>query len=147
MKNGVWQSVFVDVKNKVCDFKVKMSITGSWFIELSFFSSITIFALIYAYFQRQYKFWSDLNVKHATPTFPVGNVKGAFRTPLATVLRDYYDEFKGDRYVGVWMFCRPVLIIRELELIKSMFVRDFGSFQDRGCHVDEKTNPFSGRIN
>lgn len=44
----------------------------------------------------------------------------------------YFDEKTKDKpFVGIHMFHRPAIIIRDPELLKRILVKDFASFSDR----------------
>jgi len=65
------------------------------------------------------------------PKFPFGNMKDAFllRKPPAEMMKKLYDEFPEEPYVGVYQLLRPMLLIRDPELIKQVMVKDFAYFQ------------------
>lgn len=124
----------------------KMTIIGSVFVYLVVpFLFLSVF-LLYLYFKIQFKFWSELGVRHPKPSFPFGNSWEMFnRTSMGQFFKNYYDQFKDERIVGLWIFYRPILLVRDIELIKNIFVKDFGVFQDRGYYVNERDDPLSGK--
>ncbi|XP_049964265.1 cytochrome P450 6k1-like [Schistocerca serialis cubense] len=43
-----------------------------------------------------------------------------------------------ERYVGFYGFRRPLLLIRDPELIRHVLVKDFGTFHERGLFIDDE---------
>lgn len=62
------------------------------------------------------------------------------------VFNDLYFKYKKHPYMGIWMAIKPALLINDPELIKTIFVKDFASFQDRGLYINEKDDPLSGEL-
>lgn len=48
---------------------------------------------------------------------------------------------KAHRYFGIFIFDKPILILRDPQLIKDVLVKDFNKFADRTIIVDEKKQP------
>lgn len=65
---------------------------------------------------------------------------------IGEVFSDLYFKHKKNPYIGMWMMFRPALLVNDPELIKTIVVKDFASFQDRGFYVNEKDDPLSGKI-
>ena len=103
--------------------------------------------LLYFYFQKQYKYWSDRNVEHAKPVFPFGNLIGLRDNSIHVVFKKIYEQAKDHRYYGFWQFHRPCLMINDPELIKNILVGDFMSFHDHGAYVNEEKDPLAGNWN
>ncbi|KZC14178.1 Cytochrome P450 6k1 [Dufourea novaeangliae] len=51
-------------------------------------------------------------------------------------VKDLYDQSKGLRYMGFYIFDKPFLLIRDPELIKHVLVKDFSVFCDRYATSD-----------
>ena len=47
--------------------------------------------------------------------------------------------------MGNFLFDKPSLFIRDLELVKNILVKDFQNFMDRIFSVDERFDPIFGR--
>ncbi len=85
-------------------------------------------------------YWADLGVKvpSCPSRFPMGNAPNScapvmFRLKNATdVALEQYEETKGLPYYGTYsMNGKPVLVVRDPELVRQMLVKDFSSFIDR----------------
>lgn len=120
-------------------------LTASWILDF-FLLLITAIGSLYAFYWKQFKFWAKLNVPHTDPSFIVGDTGEILRTKsMGEVFKEIYNSSKGEKYIGFWSLFRPMLLVRDPELIKRVFVKDFSSFQDRGIYVNEKDDPLSGR--
>jgi cytochrome P450 len=47
--------------------------------------------------------------------------------------------------VGIFFFDKPILLIRDLELVKNIMVKDFQTFKDRIISFDDKFDPLFGK--
>lgn len=119
-------------------------LTASWILDLIFVLT-SIIGLIYFYYQKQFRIWPERNVPHFKPTFPFGNAGGMGVTKsIGITIKEIYDATKGEKYFGFWNLFRPMLLIRDLDLVKTVFVKDFMNFHDRGIYNNEKDDPLSG---
>lgn len=58
---------------------------------------------------------------------------------------DLYYKFPEERFVGRYEFTRPMLLLRDLDLIKKITVKDFEYFIDHRSLMDEVMEPLIGR--
>jgi hypothetical protein len=116
------------------------------FVIVFFLSAI--FIVLYLYFTRNFKFWQKLGIPYAKPTPFVGNLKDcAFqKVNLSKNLQQIHEEHSDKPYVGIFSFDKPVLLIRELELVKNILVKDSQKFIDRVVSFDEEIDPLFSRI-
>lgn len=119
-------------------------LTGSWAFDAAI-ALISIFSSIYLYFQHSYKHWGKLKIPHTTPKFPFGDLgtAGLSQSP-AEVLDKIYNSYRGEKIVGTWSLFFPILIVRDLDIVRDILVKEFMSFHDRGVYVNEKVDPLSG---
>ncbi|XP_049963613.1 probable cytochrome P450 6a13 [Schistocerca serialis cubense] len=97
-------------------------------------------AAAYAWFSRRFTYWSRRGVPQAEPQIPFGNLRRSFlgQTRLEFVVQDIYNQFKGERYVGMYQFGIPTLVLRDPDFIRLLLVKDFDSFRDRGVPHNEQ---------
>lgn len=100
------------------------------------------------YIKRTYNYWNDRGVVSIKAQFPYGNLKILGKTHhMATLLKKYYDELKNKSpFVGLYFFLSPIALITDLDLIKSILVKDFQNFQNRGLYFNEKDDPLSAHL-
>lgn len=97
---------------------------------------ISLSTFIYWYFKFAFSYWKFKNVPFVPPSFPHGNIKGlGSKIHPAFVTQKIYNKLKGsDKFCGVYFFTRPVALLLDLDLIKSVLVKDFANFMDRGLY-------------
>jgi cytochrome P450 family 6 len=102
-----------------------------------------IFIGLYFYFTRNFKFWQKLGIPYVKPTPFVGNLKECvlLKTTIGEQLQRMYNEHSDKPYVGIFSFDKPSLLIRDLQLVKNILVKDFQNFMDRIFSFEEKFDP------
>jgi hypothetical protein len=59
---------------------------------------------------------------------------------------DYnFRKLDGCKYGGLFKFSKPLLMVRDPDLIKNVLVRDFTSFHDNDIKINMDTDPMFGR--
>jgi hypothetical protein len=107
-----------------------------------------IFIALYLYSIRNFKFWQKLGIPYVKPTPFVGNLKEcAFqRVNIGKHLQQIYEQHSDKPYVGIFSFDKPILLVRDLELVKNIMVKDFQNFINRVSSLDEKLDPILSKI-
>ncbi|KAJ4432905.1 hypothetical protein ANN_15162 [Periplaneta americana] len=108
---------------------------------ITFLSSVTL--ILYLYFTRKYKLWKNRGIPYINPLPFVGNIKDVVlqKCGAGLYLKTIYDEHKDKPYVGIFAFDQPALVIHDLELIKSVLVKDAHVFIDRKFTVEKARDP------
>jgi hypothetical protein len=111
------------------------------------FSLSAIVIALYQYFTRKFKFWHKLGIPYVKPTPFVGNLKEcAFqKVNFGKHLHHIYEEHSDKPYVGIFSFDKPILLIRDVEIVKNILVKDFQYFTDHIMFIDEKIDPLCSR--
>ena len=103
---------------------------------------------LFLHLRRKLSYWQTLGVKCEEPHFLLGNLKGVQTTRgFYEIWQQYYDKFKGSGpFVGFYWFYKPAAFVLEPQLIKSILIKDFQNFTDRGFFHNEKDDPLSGQL-
>lgn len=107
------------------------------------FVSIVVLAVI-LFLKYVYSYWDRNDFPNLKPKIPYGNVKGvAKRTQSFGVA--IYELYKAttEPFIGIYLFFRPALLIRDLSLVRKMLLNDFNYFHDRGLYYNEAHDPMS----
>jgi cytochrome P450 family 6 len=98
--------------------------------------------------QRRYTHWKKLGVPYVEPTFPFGNVAGYnIKTHPSVTLASYYKSMKSNGpFFGLFLLFEPLIMVTDLDLIKTILVKDFNYFMNRGLYVNEVDDPLSGHL-
>ena len=118
-------------------------------LSLTFLSFISaIFTGLYFHFTRNFNFWHKLGVPYVKPTPFFGNLKDCvlLKATIGEQLQRIYNEQSDKPYVGIFSFDKPSLLIRDLELVKNILVKDFQNFVDRTASFEDKLDPVFGNI-
>ncbi|XP_046660378.1 probable cytochrome P450 6a14 [Homalodisca vitripennis] len=89
--------------------------------------------LIYWYLTKNYDYWDRRGVPNIKPQFPFGSMRETMlsKTFFGKAHDNFYNQFPNKRFYGIVEFRRPVLVLKDPELIKRIMVKDFQSFVDR----------------
>lgn len=111
-------------------------------------SIICIFlSAIYLYYEWSFTYWKRNRVEAFTPTFPFGNTKDSIlaKKHFGENLQDIYNRMTTP-YIGIWNLYRPALLVKDLELVKKIFIKDFDHFTDRGMVINEDIDPLTNHL-
>lgn len=97
--------------------------------------SISIVTAIYAFFKYSFQYWKSRGIPYDEPSIPYGNISGLGKVIHPShFVKNAYDRHRssGAKLCGVYFFARPVAILLDLELIKTILIKDFALFNERG---------------
>lgn len=100
---------------------------------------------LYYYLKSTYSFWENRGISGPSPTFCFKNSINLLLAKLSSAdyTKEVYDMHKSEPMIGLYLSMSPVLMLVDPELIKTVLIRDFSSFTDRGFSVYERTEPMS----
>jgi cytochrome P450 family 6 len=111
---------------------------------------LAIFSLLffglYLYLTRNFNFWKKLGVPYIKPLPLLGNLKECvlLKVTIGKHFKNLYDEHSDKRYVGIFSFDQPSLLVRDPNLVKYILVKDSKFFADHIMSVDVKLDPVFG---
>jgi cytochrome P450 family 6 len=105
-----------------------------------------IFIGFYFYFTRHLKFWQKLGIPYVKPTPFVGNLKECvlLKTTIGEQRQRIYNEQSDKPYVEIFSFDNPSFLIRDLDFVKNILVKEFQNFMDRTISFEERFDPVIG---
>ncbi|XP_004522876.1 probable cytochrome P450 6g2 [Ceratitis capitata] len=99
-----------------------------------------ICATVYIWLQYQYSYWRRQRLPYIEPALIFGNLKGIIKSecdPCGWFQYLYnHEKAKEHPAVGIYIFNKPSLLIRDLELIKTVMIKDFNYFSNRYTSSD-----------
>ncbi|KAH9641142.1 hypothetical protein HF086_009198 [Spodoptera exigua] len=112
---------------------------------------ITFVCGLYLYFTRGFDFWKIRNVKGPNPIPFFGNYIDVFfrRKHIGVLYHDIYKQYPDEKVVGLFRMMSPTLLIRDLDIVKQVLIKDFESFPDRGVYYSKQklgTNLFHADV-
>ncbi|XP_073825464.1 cytochrome P450 6g2 [Musca autumnalis] len=109
-------------------------------------STLTV---LWIYLNYLHNYWTRHNVTQIKPLPLVGNLGKilSMAEPSAKVIEEFYHHPMAEDkpFVGIYVFYRPALLLREPELIKRILVRDFPKFNNRFSSSDIKGDPLGSQ--
>lgn len=116
-------------------------------IGIVFAAGAILATTLYLLIQHRFRHWERLGLPFVKPSFPFGNFFDTFSQ------RKNFSERSDDLYrsvdtpsVGIFTGLIPTLLVRDPNLIRSVLIRDFNNFIDRGVYCDEKREPLSAHL-
>lgn len=110
---------------------------------------VTIIVILYYYLTSNYNFWKVHGVRGPQPIPIFGTFKDVMLAKkfVGDYLKDVYNDYKEEPMIGVYSKKKPILILKDLDLIKDVLIKDFHAFSDRGArNINEKNDPLSQHV-
>ncbi|XP_077285428.1 putative cytochrome P450 6a14 [Arctopsyche grandis] len=104
-------------------------------IDLSYLVATVIgfvFVIVYKFIKWR-NYWKYKNVPYVSPLPIVGNHLDFIlnKKTIGDIYRDYYFQFPNEKFVGLFRMQHPTLMIKDPDLLKYVFIKNFNAFQDR----------------
>lgn len=108
---------------------------------------LAVFTAIYWYLKNVNNHWRNQGVKQVDPVIFFGDCLPLMmkKESLTKMMERMYNAAPGERFVGMYQFMTPTLLIRDPELIKQISIKDFDHFMDHKPLVSEEVDPLLGR--
>lgn len=108
----------------------------------------TVFFLLYYYSMSKLDYWRKRGVKGPKPLPFLGNFKDVLLAKESTMdcFERAYKEFKDEPMVGMYGSHEPLLILRDLDLIKDVLIKDFNKFAQRTQGAIREVEPLSEQL-
>uniref|UniRef100_A0A182PYW3 Uncharacterized protein n=1 Tax=Anopheles epiroticus TaxID=199890 RepID=A0A182PYW3_9DIPT len=102
---------------------------------------------LYLTLRHIYSYWARQGLPHLCPEIPYGNLRALAekRESFGTAVNALYAR-SPERLLGVYLFFRPAILVRDAHLAKRILAADFQHFHDRGVYVDEQRDPMSAHL-
>jgi len=133
---------------------VIVSLTGDMVLFDSFLLNLVAYAVIistsfYFYLRYRYTFWQRQGCPvPLTPHIIYGHTKEV--TKMKTWVGEHYASIyfntDGYKFAGFYQFQKPKLMLRDLNIIKDVFTKEFSTFPNRGIVFDDKLEPLTGNL-
>lgn len=101
--------------------------------------------LFYCAYQRQ-NFWKDRNIPHIdSPLWGHFLKTTALQESAAVTITNLYHhkQAQGHKFVGINVFHKPAILVRDPDLVKRVLVKDFNYFTSRHVGTDPETDPLA----
>lgn len=108
----------------------------------------SILLLLYYYVIHGFNFWKKRQIAGPKPIPLFGNFKDVTlgKVHQADYLKSIYDTYSNEPVIGVFMWNKPVLVVKDLDIIKDVLIKSFLDFADRGVRIHEDIDPLSQHL-
>ncbi|XP_012056174.1 PREDICTED: cytochrome P450 6A1-like [Atta cephalotes] len=103
---------------------------------------------IYYFLTSTFDFWKSRGVPGPRPIPGLGNFKDVMLTKkfAGDFVKEIYNTYKNEPLIGIFARKTPILIVKDLDLIKNILIKDFSNFADRGLPSFKKAEPLSQHL-
>ncbi|XP_037945529.1 probable cytochrome P450 6w1 [Teleopsis dalmanni] len=114
--------------------------------EAVIFLLIFFISILYIIWQKQnFNYWKRHNIPYIKPIAFLGNLKEflMFKQSFSQQMWTLYKTkgFEDEPMAGIYSLHTPTLLIRDIDLIKRILIKDFNSFSNRVIKADEERDP------
>ncbi|XP_063243313.1 cytochrome P450 6j1-like [Bacillus rossius redtenbacheri] len=115
---------------------------NSWLLDATSIL-VTGFVILYFYITRNFNYWEKRGVRSVRPKPFLGSISSILllRESIGCWLARNYRETVGEKFFGAYFVDKPALVVRDLELVKNIFVKDAHAFLDRNFSAREDVDP------
>lgn len=105
--------------------------------------AIFFISWFYKYLARNLDYWKHKNVTTHPSSIFVGSYKDYIlrRSDIGTMLKDFYNMYPNEKVVGLFRSSQPELMIRDLDLVRDVMIKDFSSFPNRLKVMNAENEP------
>ncbi|XP_073952758.1 cytochrome P450 6B5-like [Choristoneura fumiferana] len=98
-----------------------------------------LIGVLYYYCTRTFNYWKDRDVRGPAPIPLFGNVFkfSAQSAYIGEIIKNAYNEYHNEKVVGIFRMTTPNLVIRDLDIIQHVLIKDFDNFIDRGIEFSK----------
>lgn len=111
---------------------------------------LTVITIVYVYVRMFiFSYWTRRGIPTYKKTeFPFGHFKPVLMQKQSSgeLVQSAYQASPTERMIGIYAIFRPMLIVRDPELVQRILINDFCHFTDRGMHMDEKRDPLTEHL-
>lgn len=113
------------------------------------FSALILILLVVAlvFIKSQYSYWERKGIPSIQPKIPFGNLISIVKkqNSFGTAIYDLYKQTT-EPFIGIYLFFRPAILVRDSVLVKHVLLNDFHYFHDRGVYCEPNSDPMSASL-
>lgn len=101
---------------------------------------VAVFLALYYYFTSKFDFWRNRGVIGPRPIPFFGNAKDVLlrKIGIGSFITELYKRYDNEAMFGIFISRSPNLVLRDLDLIKDVLIKDFSIFDNRGLNISER---------
>ncbi|KAB7501325.1 putative cytochrome P450 [Armadillidium nasatum] len=117
-------------------------------IFVFYFLIFVVSGLVFLWMKKKYNYWTNFAVPCPKPLPVVGHTLHRFGI-IGHILEFYeniYYKYNGKDFCGFYEFLNPGIIVGNLELIRSITIKDFDHFANRRVFPMSKISPVANKM-
>lgn len=106
-----------------------------------------VLTAVYLYLRHVYSHWQRDGLPYIQPSIPMGNLGALARRQVSFGI-NIYDLYRKttEPLVGIYLFFRPAILVRDADLSKLILVDNFNHFHDRGTLYNPAIDSVSAHL-
>lgn len=120
-----------------------------WCLSATTLALVLLLLPLYRLLRHIYSYWSRHHFPHLPPSIPWGCLRPVVidkSKSFGELIRDIHLDHPDAPFLGLYMFFRPILLVRDPHLVKRILITDFDHFHDRGVFYNEDTDPVGANL-
>lgn len=103
---------------------------------------------LYFFLRNQMSYFKRRGIPCDEPSWLAGNLDAVgTKVHFVSNIQTIYEKFKiGNKLCGFFLLQSPRLIIIDLDLIKTVLIKDFSNFTDRAVYNNAEVDPLSAHL-
>lgn len=125
-----------------------MALDGDLVLSLATFA-IVVATLLVCYLKYRHTYWQRQGCPvPLKPHMIFGHTKEVIqmKTWVGQQYAKIYNDTDGYQFVGFYQLQKPKVIIRDLDIVKDVFTKEFATFPNRGIVFNDKLEPLTGNL-
>lgn len=114
------------------------------------FVALALFLAYYIYLKGRANenFFANCTIKFSKPKFLFGHSRKMMlrKEDHYNFIKSLYDEFPGEKASGIWDMRTPFVLVRDLQLLKQLTVKEFDHFTDHRVIFDTEMDSLMGNV-
>ncbi|XP_039483715.1 probable cytochrome P450 6a20 [Drosophila santomea] len=102
------------------------------------------------YVHQHFNYWKRRGIPHDKPKIPFGNTSELMKTvQLSQIFVNTYNKYKNKidgPFVGFYMYFKQMVVVADIDFVKTVLIREFEKFHDRGVFHNERDDPLSANL-
>lgn len=109
---------------------------------------VTVISYFILFMKKRLTYWQGLGIACEKPNPLLGNFTGLrSRRSFTDIWLEHYKRFKGSGpFSGFYWFSQPAVLILDPQLMKTILVKEFSKFSDRGLYHNPEDDPLTGQL-
>ncbi|KAH8356276.1 hypothetical protein KR200_007094, partial [Drosophila serrata] len=111
---------------------------------------VGVLTLVAWWMHQNFSYWKRRGIPHDAPKIPFGNTSEFMKTmQISAIFKRTYFKFKNKTdgpFVGFYFYLKKMAIVTDIDFVKTVLIREFDKFHDRGIFHNERDDPLSNNL-